>query len=273
MCKCVHCSIKLRIYSHQDYECAAKSGWTWIKHFLSFSLRLSFFQRFFVNEAYWQSPDGPVFLFIGGEGPIYEFDVLAGTVGCSACPHLSSHTFEQQIGWKRKRENAWMNKGSVWHSITGLEMKMETVSGASCCVSVRRHFANTFFTFHSVRTRYQISQRLHRPHIYLLFLFWISIQPFFTVFQLGILLHAYSWHFCLCKMSSLQYKVDVKENQTIYQHRRNRCTQKSLHVAHHVIYSQDIYEGYLQQLIFSVLMGQGVCKCCASSSTYTFDML
>lgn len=211
-----------------------QSGWTWIKHFLSFSLRLSFFQRFFVNEAYWQSPDGPVFLFIGGEGPIYEFDVLAGTVGCSACPHLSSHTFEQQIGWKRKRENAWMNKGSVWHTITGLEMKMETVSGASCCVSVRRHFANTFFTFHSVRTRYQISQRLHRPHIYLLFQFWISIQPFFTVFQLGILLHAYSWHFCLCKMSSLQYKVDVKENQTIYQHRRNRCTQKSLHVAHHV---------------------------------------
>ncbi|XP_036932963.1 thymus-specific serine protease [Acanthopagrus latus] len=38
----------------------------------------TFPQRFFVNEAYWQSPDGPVFLFIGGEGPIYEFDVLAG---------------------------------------------------------------------------------------------------------------------------------------------------------------------------------------------------
>eukprot|EP00064_Thunnus_orientalis_P009748 superscaffoldBa00001259_g9774 len=35
-------------------------------------------QRFFVNEAYWQRPDGPVFLFIGGEGPIFEFDVLAG---------------------------------------------------------------------------------------------------------------------------------------------------------------------------------------------------
>lgn len=38
----------------------------------------TFPQRFFVNEAYWQAPDGPVFLFIGGEGPIYEFDVLAG---------------------------------------------------------------------------------------------------------------------------------------------------------------------------------------------------
>ncbi|CAK6965389.1 LOW QUALITY PROTEIN: thymus-specific serine protease [Scomber scombrus] len=30
-----------------------------------------------VNEAYWQCPDGPVFLFIGGEGPLFEFDVLA----------------------------------------------------------------------------------------------------------------------------------------------------------------------------------------------------
>ncbi|XP_036006088.1 thymus-specific serine protease isoform X2 [Fundulus heteroclitus] len=38
----------------------------------------TFPQRFFVNEAYWQRPDGPVFLFIGGEGPIYHFDVLAG---------------------------------------------------------------------------------------------------------------------------------------------------------------------------------------------------
>uniref|UniRef100_A0A3Q3W8X2 Thymus-specific serine protease n=1 Tax=Mola mola TaxID=94237 RepID=A0A3Q3W8X2_MOLML len=38
----------------------------------------TFPQRFFVNEAFWQSPDGPVFLFIGGEGPIFEFDVLAG---------------------------------------------------------------------------------------------------------------------------------------------------------------------------------------------------
>ncbi|XP_028275788.1 thymus-specific serine protease [Parambassis ranga] len=38
----------------------------------------TFPQRFFVNEAHWQHPDGPVFLFIGGEGPIFEFDVLAG---------------------------------------------------------------------------------------------------------------------------------------------------------------------------------------------------
>ncbi|XP_035479876.2 thymus-specific serine protease isoform X1 [Scophthalmus maximus] len=38
----------------------------------------TFPQRFFVNEAYWQRPDGPVFLFIGGEGPIFQFDVLAG---------------------------------------------------------------------------------------------------------------------------------------------------------------------------------------------------
>ncbi|XP_072247877.1 thymus-specific serine protease [Leuresthes tenuis] len=38
----------------------------------------TFPQKFFVNEAYWQRPDGPVFLFIGGEGPIFKFDVLAG---------------------------------------------------------------------------------------------------------------------------------------------------------------------------------------------------
>ncbi|XP_047248245.1 thymus-specific serine protease isoform X2 [Girardinichthys multiradiatus] len=38
----------------------------------------TFPQRFIVNEMYWQRPDGPVFLFVGGEGPIYDFDVLAG---------------------------------------------------------------------------------------------------------------------------------------------------------------------------------------------------
>lgn len=47
-----------------------------------------------MNEAYWQHPDGPVFLFIGGEGPIFEFDVLAGTVGGSTCPHLSDTHFK-----------------------------------------------------------------------------------------------------------------------------------------------------------------------------------
>ncbi|XP_037317852.2 thymus-specific serine protease [Pungitius pungitius] len=38
----------------------------------------TFPQRFFVNEAYWRRPDGPVFLYIGGEGPISESSVLAG---------------------------------------------------------------------------------------------------------------------------------------------------------------------------------------------------
>nr|XP_020442276.1 thymus-specific serine protease-like isoform X1 [Monopterus albus]XP_020442287.1 thymus-specific serine protease-like isoform X1 [Monopterus albus]XP_020442296.1 thymus-specific serine protease-like isoform X1 [Monopterus albus] len=38
----------------------------------------TFPQKFFVNEAYWQHPDGPVFLFIGGEGPIFESDLLGG---------------------------------------------------------------------------------------------------------------------------------------------------------------------------------------------------
>ncbi|KAM6933246.1 thymus-specific serine protease [Xenentodon cancila] len=40
--------------------------------------RKTFPQRFFVNDAYWQRPHGPVFLFIGGEGAIFEFDVLTG---------------------------------------------------------------------------------------------------------------------------------------------------------------------------------------------------
>ncbi|XP_076137972.1 thymus-specific serine protease [Alosa pseudoharengus] len=35
-------------------------------------------QRFFVNEKYWEEPNGPVFLFIGGEAAISEVDVLAG---------------------------------------------------------------------------------------------------------------------------------------------------------------------------------------------------
>ncbi|XP_041919184.1 lysosomal Pro-X carboxypeptidase-like [Alosa sapidissima] len=38
----------------------------------------TFPQRFFVNEKYWEEPDGPVFLFIGGEAAISEVDVLAG---------------------------------------------------------------------------------------------------------------------------------------------------------------------------------------------------
>ncbi|XP_041662374.1 thymus-specific serine protease [Cheilinus undulatus] len=48
-----------------------------LDHFNRQDLR-TFSQRFFVNEAFWRHPDGPVFLFIGGEGPIFEFDVLAG---------------------------------------------------------------------------------------------------------------------------------------------------------------------------------------------------
>lgn len=36
-------------------------------------------QKFIVNEAYWKKPDGPVFLYISGEGPLSKFSVLAGT--------------------------------------------------------------------------------------------------------------------------------------------------------------------------------------------------
>lgn len=37
-------------------------------------------QKFIVNEAYWEKPDGPVFLYISGEGPLSKYSVLAGTL-------------------------------------------------------------------------------------------------------------------------------------------------------------------------------------------------
>uniref|UniRef100_A0A3B3DT65 Serine protease 16 n=1 Tax=Oryzias melastigma TaxID=30732 RepID=A0A3B3DT65_ORYME len=54
---------------------------SWLEQPLDHFNRLkvkTFSQKFFVNEAHWDRPDGPVFLFIGGEGPIFKFDVLAG---------------------------------------------------------------------------------------------------------------------------------------------------------------------------------------------------
>uniref|UniRef100_A0A672QVT2 Thymus-specific serine protease n=1 Tax=Sinocyclocheilus grahami TaxID=75366 RepID=A0A672QVT2_SINGR len=38
----------------------------------------TFPQKFFVNDVYWQSSDGPVFLYIGGEGLLSKFSVLFG---------------------------------------------------------------------------------------------------------------------------------------------------------------------------------------------------
>ncbi|XP_051534522.1 thymus-specific serine protease [Myxocyprinus asiaticus] len=38
----------------------------------------TFPQRFFLNEVYWKRSDGPVFLYIGGEGPLSKFSVLFG---------------------------------------------------------------------------------------------------------------------------------------------------------------------------------------------------
>ncbi|KAG8448823.1 hypothetical protein GDO86_015771 [Hymenochirus boettgeri] len=35
-------------------------------------------QRYWVNEEHWRQPDGPVFLYIGGEGSLSEFSVLSG---------------------------------------------------------------------------------------------------------------------------------------------------------------------------------------------------
>ncbi|KAJ8369091.1 hypothetical protein SKAU_G00091190 [Synaphobranchus kaupii] len=38
----------------------------------------TFPQRYFVNEAYWERPHGPVFLYIGGEAAISMYSVMAG---------------------------------------------------------------------------------------------------------------------------------------------------------------------------------------------------
>lgn len=35
-------------------------------------------QKFFVNDVHWQHSDGPVFLYIEGEGPLSKFSVLFG---------------------------------------------------------------------------------------------------------------------------------------------------------------------------------------------------
>ncbi|KAM8952267.1 thymus-specific serine protease [Pelodytes ibericus] len=35
-------------------------------------------QRYWINEAFWQRPGGPVFLYIGGESSLSEFSVLSG---------------------------------------------------------------------------------------------------------------------------------------------------------------------------------------------------
>ncbi|KAM6959245.1 thymus-specific serine protease [Aplochiton taeniatus] len=48
-----------------------------LDHF-NFQNNKTFPQKFFVNEAFWERPHGPVFLYIGGEGPLSEFSVLAG---------------------------------------------------------------------------------------------------------------------------------------------------------------------------------------------------
>ena len=43
-----------------------------------FSLQRTYVQRYCVNKDLWKSPDGPVFLYIGGEGGIDESTVMGG---------------------------------------------------------------------------------------------------------------------------------------------------------------------------------------------------
>ncbi|CAI5694520.1 thymus-specific serine protease [Oreochromis niloticus] len=70
--------LKLTVSLHQPLH-QVKEGWIVqpLDHFNQQNSN-TFPQRFFVNEAYWQHHDGPVFLYIGGEGPLVEYDVLTG---------------------------------------------------------------------------------------------------------------------------------------------------------------------------------------------------
>ena len=43
-----------------------------------FSPQRTYVQRYWVNKDFWKSPDGPVFLYIGGEGGIDESTVMGG---------------------------------------------------------------------------------------------------------------------------------------------------------------------------------------------------
>ncbi|CAB1348744.1 unnamed protein product [Coregonus sp. 'balchen'] len=78
-------------------------------------------ERFFVNEAYWERPHGPVFLYIGGEGPISEFSVLAGHHVDMAEEHGAllvalEHQFHQYISdrFDLSNKNTWISFGGSY---------------------------------------------------------------------------------------------------------------------------------------------------------------
>uniref|UniRef100_A0A672GYJ7 Uncharacterized protein n=1 Tax=Salarias fasciatus TaxID=181472 RepID=A0A672GYJ7_SALFA len=104
---CILSSIKERVRdarlqkSKQDVQKLLASGHqpsrhvkeAWIRQPLDHFNRQdtkTFAQKFFVNEAHWRRPDGPVFLYIGGEGPLFDLEVMAGTL--NACLHLFEPT-------------------------------------------------------------------------------------------------------------------------------------------------------------------------------------
>lgn len=39
---------------------------------------MTYQQRYYVNEEYWKKPDGPVFIFIGGEGELSPYNMMEG---------------------------------------------------------------------------------------------------------------------------------------------------------------------------------------------------
>ena len=49
-----------------------------LRHFYPFDFQRTYKQRHFVNDKFWKTPDGPVFLYIGGEGGLSPFSLLGG---------------------------------------------------------------------------------------------------------------------------------------------------------------------------------------------------
>ncbi|CAN9511115.1 unnamed protein product [Ophioblennius macclurei] len=69
---------KLLAGGHQPFRHVTEA-WIYqpLDHFNRQDIK-TFRQKFFVNKAHWRHPDGPVFLYIGGEGPIFDLEVVAG---------------------------------------------------------------------------------------------------------------------------------------------------------------------------------------------------
>lgn len=76
-----------------SYRATALQPIVWNAHNCCFQVRFN--QRYWVNAEHWQRPNGPVFLFVGGEGELVPETVVYGnlanwvTVFAVICVHMS----------------------------------------------------------------------------------------------------------------------------------------------------------------------------------------